>query len=383
MRLIHLAAYGGAYPGSFIPMVRSILDAGRRRGWNVEAVFSEVANDKIWLNELREEGFICRLAPTRRSGRGQMVKRFIATDEPLILHTHFASFDLPAAAAARRGRNVIAYWHKHGALLSGARLRNTVKLGLLSKGVEEILCVAPNVLDDARRCLAPSDRLTLVPNAIDLARFPLVTPEQRRRARETLALPLEVPIILHLGWDWRRKGGDIFLEAVASLARSESMHDTLAITIADAQPARRLAQSLGIADRVRVLPPRDDVQTLYAAADVFAAPSRAEGHPFAVAEAIASGLPVVASPIAGHDMIAESMQACRIAALDQRAFADAIAATLALPAAEREHERMASRARIVAEMDIGAWSERMMVRYEGALERRSLPAPAPERHSGA
>jgi glycosyltransferase involved in cell wall biosynthesis len=359
-------------------MVRSILDGGRRRGWNVEAVFSEVARNKVWLSELRGEGFVCRLAPTGRRSRGQIVKQLIATDEPLIAHTHFATFDLPAAAAARRNDSVIAYWHKHGALRSEAQLRNTVKLGLLSRGVEEILCVAPNVLSDARRCLAPRDRLALVPNVIDLARFPLATPEDRRKARETLALPLDAPIILHFGWDWQLKGGDILLEAVASLVRREDMSNLLAVTVADPQPVRALAESLGIADRVRALAPRDDVQTLYAAADVFAAPSRTEGHPFAVAEALASGLPIVASPMAGHELIAESAQACRIAALDPRAFADAISATLALPAADRERARSVDRARIVNDMDIGAWSERMLARYEQALERRSsVSCPRP------
>lgn len=352
-------------------MVRSILDAGKRRGWTVEAVFSEIAHDKVWLRQLREEGFTCKLAPTGRSGRADAVKQLVATDEPLILHTHFASFDLPASAAARRSRNVITYWHKHGALLREGRMRNTVKLGFLSRGVEEILCVAPNVLSDAGRCLAPHTRLALVPNAIELERFPLTTPEDRLRARETLALPLDVPIALHFGWDWQLKGGDVFLEAVASLVRREDTRKLLAVAVADEQPVRRFAQSLNIADHVRALPPRDDVQTLYAAADVFVAPSRSEGHPFAVVEALASGLPVVASPVAGHEAIAASVRSCRISALSSSALADEIAATLAIPVPERERLRAVGRARIVDDMDIGAWSKRMLARYETALERRA------------
>lgn len=371
MRLIQLADYGGAYPGSFIPMVHSVLDAGKRRGWQVEAVFSEIARERTWLRELREEGFTCKLAPTQRPGRADAVRQLIPTDEPVILHTHFASFDLPASAAARRSRNVITYWHKHGGLLPEGRMRNTLKLGLFSRGVEEILCVAPNVLSDASRCLAPQARLALVPNAIELARFPLVTPDDRRKAREKLALPLGAPIALHFGWDWLLKGGDLFLEAAASLIRREGTRNLLAITVADEQPVRTLAQSLDIADHVQVLSPRDDVQTLYAAADVFVAPSRSEGHPFAVVEALASGLPVVASPIGGHETIAATVGSCQIAALDPQALADAIAATLSLPVSERERLQSSGRARIVAEMDIGAWSERMFARYETAIERRA------------
>jgi glycosyltransferase involved in cell wall biosynthesis len=372
MRLIHLADYGGTYPGSFIPMVRAILDGGRRRGWSVTAVFSEVAHDRAWLRELRDDGFPCQLAPARgRRLPAALLERIAAEDEPSILHTHFTAFDLPAAAAARRHRHVIAYWHLHSALRRGAwwQLRNAVKLGLLSNGVEEILCVAPNILEQARRRLAPRERLALVPNAIDLTRFPVATVEHRRLAREALSLPDDARVVLHFGWDWRRKGGDVFLEAVASLAR-RGMDDLMAITVADEQPASSLADSLGIADRVRVMAPRDDVAELYAAADVFASPSRGEGHPFAVAEALASGLPVVASPLPGHEMIARSVSACRVVALDPDPLADGLAATLDGRRSDRELERRAARDWVVAEMDLQPWAERMLARYDEALARR-------------
>lgn len=372
-RLIHLADYGGTYPGSFIPMVRTVLDAARQRGWIVEAVFSRIARDRSWLGELQAEGFRCRLADTdRRKLPPELLDEITACDQPIILHTHFTSFDLAAAAAARRHSHVIAYWHLHSALRGAAwwQLRNCVKLGLLSTGVEEILCVAPNIFDQARRRLAPRERLTLVPNAIDLTRFPPVTPENRSHAREMLGLPQAAPVVLHFGWDWRRKGGDVFLEAIAACVRA-GMDDLIGVTVAEPQPARALADSLKITDHVRTLASTDDVQTLYAAADVFAAPSRGEGHPFAVAEALASGLPVLASPIPGHEMIARGTDACRIVALDPRALAGAIEATLAERRVGRARDRRAARDWVLAEMDIRPWAERMLARYDMAVARRS------------
>ncbi|HXC46475.1 MAG TPA: glycosyltransferase family 4 protein [Solirubrobacteraceae bacterium] len=371
MRLIHLADYGGAYPGSFIPMLRAVLDGGRRRGWEVEAVFSDVARDRAWLGELRDEGISCRLAPKRRRALAQTVEEVASAGGAAILHTHFTAFDLPAARAARRDRQVIAYWHLHSALRTGTwwQLRNAVKLGLLSRGVEEILCVAPNILDQARARLAPGDRLALVENAIDLTRFPLVSEERRREARASLGLPADAQVVLHFGWDWLRKGGDIFLQAVSLLLAHGELDRLVAVTVADEQ-AVSAAERLGIAEHVRVVKPSDDVQALYAAADVFAAPSRGEGHPFAVAEALASGLPVVASPIPGHEMIAKAAAACRIVELDSRAFADGVLAALSLPERERERERLAARSWVVEEMDIVAWSERMLKRYDRALALR-------------
>jgi glycosyltransferase involved in cell wall biosynthesis len=183
---------------------------------------------------------------------------------------------------------------------------------------------------------------------------------------------LDATVILHFGWDWRRKGGDLLLGAIAALRQRMEIGHLVALTVADGDIVAQTARSLGIADHVRALPPTDDVAALYAAADLFAAPSRSEGHPFAVAEALSSGLPVIASPIPGHEMIAASMRTCTIAALDERAFADAIAAELALPAGERAALQAADQERIVQEMDIRAWSERMLRRYEQALQHRSL-----------
>jgi glycosyltransferase involved in cell wall biosynthesis len=369
VRLIHLADYGGTYPGSFIPMIRSVLQLARERGWLVEAVFSKDADERAWLSELRAEGFACTVVPAGRAAHDEIVERLCAqADGPVILHSHFTTFDLPVATAARRHRRVIAYWHLHSALRPGVKwtLRNAVKLGVLSQGVEQILCVAPNILEQARRRLAPRSRLELVPNAIDLSRFPVAGADARRTAREALGLPLNACVALHFGWDWQRKGGDIFLRALAL----SKMANVVAVTVADEQPAMGLAESLGIADRLRVLPPSDDVASLYAAANVFVASSRGEGHPFAVAEAIASGLPVLASPIPGHEMIATATTACRIVALDPAAFASAIADAFDQTSDDRSREQSAARAWAIAQMEIDSWSERMLARYEHALTSR-------------
>jgi hypothetical protein len=69
-------------------------------------------------------------------------------------------------------------------------------------------------------------------------------------------------------------------------------------------------------------------------------------------------------------MIARATDGCQIAALDASSFADAIVATLTVPAAERERQRLAAREWVVHEMDIVAWSERILSRYEAALARR-------------
>ena len=47
-------------------------------------------------------------------------------------------------------------------------------------------------------------------NAVDVDRFPVLTDEQRRTARDEFGLPAGRPLLVHFGWDWLRKGGDVF-----------------------------------------------------------------------------------------------------------------------------------------------------------------------------
>ena len=62
---------------------------------------------------------------------------------------------------------------------------------------------------------------------------------------------------------------------------------------------RRLASELGIADRVRLLGLRDDIDRVLAAGDLFVQPSLSEGLPLAVLEAMSAGLPIVATRVGG------------------------------------------------------------------------------------
>ena len=99
---MHLAGYGGPYAGSFVPMLRGVMRAARDRGWSCEAVFGPVARDRVWLDELRDDGIPFRFArSSSRADVSGLVRSLLAeSDEPTVLHTHFTSFDIPAAMAA-------------------------------------------------------------------------------------------------------------------------------------------------------------------------------------------------------------------------------------------------------------------------------------------
>lgn len=369
VKLVHLADYGGPYAGSFIPMLLEVLVLGRDRGYDSHAIFTDIARGRPWLAELDAAGIPYRFTPVE--GIAETVHD-VSLQGDCVLHSHFSAFDLSCARAARRGR-ALAFWHVHSSLRHGLkpRARNSVRFGLLSRGVSEIMCVAPHIARDVRLRLGPRDRVTFVPNAIDLARFPMPDGDARLAARTRLGLPTGGIVLMHFGWDWERKGGEIYLRAVAALRRTG--REVTAVTVGEDNSARRVAAELGLTDVVRVLAPTDEVQDLYAAANVFVMPSLAEGMPFAMAEALSSGTPVVATDASGEREIGAGLAACRLTDRRPEAVAAAIGTLLDRDASTVQADASAARRSLDERLALPVWAESLLARYTDA-QSRSLNA---------
>ena len=363
MRLVHLAEFGSPYPGSFIPVLVHLLRTARERGWSVEAVFGQDAAGRPWLDEFDDADIPRRIAPntSRRELAGWVAELLDESSTPTILHTHFTRFDVPAALVAKRRPDTRVIWHFHSPLAESAaiRIRNRVRLKMFQRRVAAIICVAPGIRDQAIRRGAAPAKVQVVPNAIDTDRFPVATDDERLQARGTLELPLDATVLLHLGWDWHRKGGDIFLDAVASLRHSVSGKLVGATVGGEADEKRDLPDGI-----VSIAPTRE-VQSLYAAADVFISPSRAEGQPYGVMEALSRGTPVVASDLPGHTLIADGISACRIVpSEDPPGVAAAVQELLSRNASAARAEATAAHEAIVARFGVSAWSDELLDTYQ-------------------
>ena len=157
--------------------------------------------------------------------------------------------------------------------------------------------------------LSPS-RLRQVPNGVDLTRFAPATDERRADVRRQLGLPIDRPMVLFVGILSRDKQPHVLFQAWSSLQCAGSPPGTLVFVgptsprqfEADADLAdeiRAEAARLNLGDRVRFVPPTHQVEQYFQAADVYVLPSAREGLPIALLEAMASGLPVVASRLPG------------------------------------------------------------------------------------
>jgi len=115
----------------------------------------------------------------------------------------------------------------------------------------------------------------------------------REEARKALGLRGDRFVLLLIGNDWRNKGLSVLLDAMVLLG--ELPVDLLVVGHDDPKGFRSMIRERSMDDRVRFLPPRDDVEFYYAAADVYTGPSLEDTFAQPPAEAMACGLSVIVS----------------------------------------------------------------------------------------
>ena len=138
----------------------------------------------------------------------------------------------------------------------------------------------------------------VVPNGVDTSHFsPSARLARRPEARLRRKFQETDFVLLLIGNDWRVKGLETVLRAVSAFRDLP----ILLIAAGDDSPEsfRETAKSLGILERCRFEPSREDVLDFYAAADFYVSPSREDSFGLPVAEAMACGLPAITSMFAG------------------------------------------------------------------------------------
>lgn len=120
-----------------------------------------------------------------------------------------------------------------------------------------------------------------------------------QRIRKELGIPLDAKVVLSVGEVNKNKNHKVGIEALAKL-RDKNTYYVICGRGPMMEAHKELAQSMGVGDRVIFTGYRTDVADFYKTADVFLFPSFREGLPVAVMEAIAAGLPCIASRIRGN-----------------------------------------------------------------------------------
>ena len=174
-------------------------------------------------------------------------------------------------------------------------------------------------------------KTVLIPGVgIDLGRFQ-GEGQAKQELRKRLSISEEQFVLMSVGELSERKNHMVVIKALARLKE----YDILYLICGDGPLQEQLqaeAEKLGIGNRVRLLGFRQDISELLAVADVFVFPSLQEGLPVAMMEAMASGLPIVASEIRGNkDLLQNNQGGYLVKAREPGQFAEAVVKMMQTP----------------------------------------------------
>ncbi len=273
-----------------------------------------------------------------------------------LVHAHvYSSAAASALAAVGTGVPLIVTEHTEalwqgtsGRLFSAWMYRRVARVIAVSGAIKRRLIERDRV---------PPDRISVVPNSV---------PPAREVHGDVLPLPADLlgggPVVGVVARLQPEKGVKSFLEAAARVA--EGLPEARFVVVGDG-PLRQemlvLAENLGIRGRVMFLGFRPDAQALIELMDVVAVPSVSEGTPLVVLEAMAAGVPVVASRVGGiPSQIRSGGEGLLVPPGDPRALGDALLGLLRDPELAR---RMGEAGRLRAGTEFS--HENMVRRVEG------------------
>jgi glycosyltransferase involved in cell wall biosynthesis len=186
--------------------------------------------------------------------------------------------------------------------------RTRWRLLTLLRLADRIVVVNSEVETMLRDLRFPSDRVVRVPNGVDTGQFLPASAAEKREARHRLGLPGHKAVFLYVGRLDVFKGVDTLVRAWALLPDGTYLQAHL-VVVGDGprrQELHEMLSSFGIDDSVSMVGMQPAVHDYYSAADIFVLPSDTEGLSNALLEAMACGLPCIASRVGGAlDVIAE------------------------------------------------------------------------------
>ncbi len=203
---------------------------------------------------------------------------------------------------------------------------------------------------------APKERIRIIPPGVDTDRF--APPEDRERCKAEFGLAPGVPTVGALGRLDPRKGFDLFMLCAERLVRRGLDVQFLLSTgtgsdaseVGERTRLEGLWNDLGLRDRLRWVDivPQERLPRFYGALDVFVLPSRYELFGIVMLEAMACGVPVVATDNGGPaEVVRPGVDGLLVDVTDVDALADAVAVILKSPTAGRQMGT-AARQRMVA-----------------------------------
>lgn len=313
------------------------------------------------------------ISPKRDVRAYLALRRFFRTERPDIVHTHSSKTGILGRLAARAAGVPTIVHTVHGFAFPGES-RQTIKaiFKFLERRAGKVTDTMI-VLNDADAAIArdllgvPDSRQALLPNGVDVDTYAPAAPERRQALRRS-AFGIDAPdhvVIGMVGRLWLQKNPQCFVRAAIQVTAQREQVSFFMIGDGEFRAELETAiQDSGHADRIRILGWRSDVPDLLKALDVMVLPSRWEGMPLAILEAMSSAVPVVASDIPGNHHLVRDGSDGRLFPLDD---ADALAGALIDlidDPTTRSRLSAQARAKVLADYTLSARMDKITAIYE-------------------
>jgi len=310
-----------------------------RAGYDCMLATSFRESDASSLADARRRG--CRVVDIPALGRevapladltalAELV-RLIRRERPAIVHTHTSKAGFIGRLAAVIARAPAVIHQPHGHIFYGyySPRRTAVFTALerqAARWTDRIITLTDRgAQEHLARGIGRAEQYVAVPSGVPTAELRAAAPP-RGEARARLGLDPDAFIVVGLGRLVPIKGFDLLARALpAVVAQIPSARVLLVGDGAERAHLGAIAASMGVAERLQMTGETTDVASYLAAADVVAVPSRNEGMGRVIVEAMALGLPVVATAVGGIPDVVTDGECGRLV---EPEYVDALAAAL-------------------------------------------------------
>ena len=313
---INLALMWPEYDGGVTSVNDLVLGLDRDR---FNAIFIYLSGYGVDRNILEEKGYevfylsnIKLINAFRFSILFKLVK-ILKNHKIDLLHCHVHKPTVYGVMAARLAGTPVVLSHVHGLGRSG-HFRRKFTNYLLSRRCSRIISVANSVKEDVLKnnWRMPPEKVAVLENSVDYDRFTRVS-VGRADARRMLGLSQGAFVFGTVGRLAPTKGLGFLIEAFSIVKKDIPSAELILLGNGPCrEELERQASKTSCPDSIHFLGHRDNIEQLYRAMDVFVLSSVAEGMPRAILEAMAAGVPCVATEVGGIPEILPSRDVGRL-----------------------------------------------------------------------
>ena len=243
---------------------------------------------------------------------------------------------------------------------------------LFNRAVDGVVAISTGVADSLAAAGVDRARVTVVHSGVDCERFRPPTSQERADARGALNISDTDFVISAVGALEQRKGHRYLIEAIRALAAPAASVKVKCFIVGQGSIHRVLQGEIAVSrslDRIKLLGRVDDPREILWASDLFAMPSLKEGLGVAALEAMAAGLPVIASDVGGlREVVEDGRSGIVVRPANAGAIASAIG-RLAESAELRSQMGAAARARVVENYSIETMAARTLALYRECVRK--------------